>query len=98
MKRKFTKEHQEWREKVLSRDNYKCVVCGNGPRYLNAHHLVPSLFKEYQFFENNGVTLCPTCHTLGKFSAHKNPLWFTDWLKKHYPKLYFIAMERLNEN
>ena len=96
MKRKFNKEHKEWREKILRRDDFKCVVCGNGPKYLNAHHILPSEFSQFALETNNGLTLCPHCHTLGKFSAHKNPLWFTNWLSVRFPHLFAIATRRLH--
>ena len=97
MKRKYTKEHKAWRAKVLNRDDNKCVVCGKSGKYLNAHHLVPNLFKEYEYTVNNGITLCPHHHTLGRWSAHKNPLWFSNFLHIEYPILSMLANNRLLE-
>ena len=96
MKRNFTnKEYLEWRKKVLDRDGGLCVDCGRGPKYNNVHHLIPSFFHQYELLVDNGLTLCPLCHTLGKFSAHKNPIWFYGWLKDHKPNLLNIAEARL---
>ena len=95
MKRKFNKEHKDWRKKVLERDNHKCVVCGTGPKYLNVHHLIPSEFKDFEFDVDNGITLCPSHHTLGKFSAHKNPLLFSCWLSNNFSELFDLASRRL---
>ena len=64
---------------------------------LNAHHLVPRQFIEYRLEMDNGITLCVHCHNFGKFSAHKNPLWFANWLKQNKEDDYVRAMVRLAE-
>jgi len=51
-----------WKKAVMSRDGYKCYLCGTGGR-LHAHHIHP--FAEYEklrFDVDNGITLCPDCH------------------------------------
>jgi 5-methylcytosine-specific restriction endonuclease McrA len=53
-----------WRKAVYERDNFNCRKCGKHGGDLNAHHLfayadTPAL----RFSVDNGVTLCPTCHT-----------------------------------
>jgi 5-methylcytosine-specific restriction endonuclease McrA len=92
---KRDKEYLKWRENVLKRDGYQCVICKAGPKHLNAHHLIPKNFKEYALNVDNGLTLCPTHHTLGKFSAHKNPLWFGMWLRKYDRNKYEMIMRRI---
>lgn len=96
MKRRYGFAHKRWRLQVIARDK-KCVVCGKEGKYMNAHHLVPSNFSEYEFLVDNGLTLCAGCHTLSRFSAHKNPIWFCKWLAKHKPELYWLAIDRLNK-
>jgi len=96
MRRNFNKEHLIWRKRVIDRDG-GCVVCGKTGKYMNAHHLIPANFIKYQFELNNGLTLCAGCHTLAKFSAHKNPIWFCKWLAKNKSELYWIAIDRLQE-
>ena len=97
MKRKFkSKEHREWREKVLTRDDFTCQVCKKqSNKGLNAHHIIPSNFKEYEWDPDNGLILCAGCHTLGMYSAHKNPLWFYNWMKSNKPHLHNLAEARL---
>ena len=96
VKRRLTsKEHLEWRQKILERDNYKCVICSKGPKYLNAHHLLPSEFHKYEHDVDNGITLCPQHHTLGKESAHKNPYWFFLWMKENRSQQHEVAIWRL---
>ena len=96
MKRRYNKEHNYWRDCVLERDEC-CVICQKGAPYLNAHHLIPNNFKKYSFNIDNGLTLCAGCHTLGRYSAHKHPIWFSNWLKKYRPITYLQVVERIEE-
>mgnify|MGYP003149548067 CR=1 FL=1 len=92
---KRDKRYHDWRNKVLERDDHKCVICKTSTKRLNAHHLIPKNFKEYEADVDNGLTLCVSHHTLGRFSAHKHPIWFSIWLEKNRPSLYWIAFQRL---
>jgi 5-methylcytosine-specific restriction endonuclease McrA len=54
--------HDAWRKQVLSRDGYKCVVCGSTER-LHADHIKPRCrFPELAREVDNGRTLCRDCH------------------------------------
>lgn len=47
----------------------------------SCHHIVPKeMFGITRYDPINGIVLCPSHHKFGKFSAHKNPLWFVDIL------------------
>jgi len=83
-----------WREAVLKRDNYKCQICRKKDTKLNTHHIIPKVFKKFQFEVNNGITLC-FYHHKGRFSPHANPIWFAEWLRINRNELYIIALERL---
>ena len=97
MKRNFNKkEHQDWRSDLIERDK-GCIICGHGLKGLNAHHLIPANFKEFEFDIDNGVMLCPSHHTLGKFSAHKHPIWFSRWLRINRNPQYALAIRRIRE-
>ena len=85
--------HKTWRSAVLARDKC-CQICGQKGKRLNAHHLIPKEFDEYRWDVSNGMTLCVHCHTFGKHSAHKNPVWFTLWLVKNEIKIYRWIYER----
>jgi len=51
-----------WRESVLLRDDYRCVVCG-ATNQLEADHIKPwSIYPELRFDISNGQTLCKSCH------------------------------------
>lgn len=54
----YREELSSWRNKVFSRDDYKCVICNKGG-VLNAHHLNAYHWDiEGRFDIDNGVTLC----------------------------------------
>lgn len=87
MSKENAKLHREWAKKIRERDKW-CQICGPGlalaegwkaPK-LAAHHLIPREFDEYRWDIDNGMLLCVHHHVWGKFSAHKNPIWFADWL------------------
>ena len=58
-------EGNNWRQKILWRDNYCCQHC-NSKEKLQAHHII---FKSKGGTNslNNGITLCENCHS----SLHK---------------------------
>jgi len=57
-----SKEVRKWRKRVLERDGFKCVECGNKEN-LEAHHILPwSTFPDLRTDINNGKTLCNECH------------------------------------
>lgn len=89
------KAHREWRQKLIDRDK-GCIICGKDA-FIAAHHLIPYEFKEYQYESDNGVMLCPTHHSFGSFSAHKNPFWFYEWMLDNRAEILGIALRRLME-
>ena len=57
-----SKEAREWKQAVLSRDEYTCQKCG-AVEGLHVHHIKPfSKFSDLRFEVNNGITLCERCH------------------------------------
>ena len=53
-----------WRKAVYEKDNWTCVACGKKGGDLNAHHLdAYDTSVNERFDVQNGVTLCPSCHT-----------------------------------
>ena len=86
----------KWSRRIRERDGM-CVICGAHNKRLNAHHLVPRQFLEYRWEMDNGISLCVHCHNFGKFSAHKNPLWFAQWMRENKKYEFLKAMERLNK-
>lgn len=87
-----TRLYRLWAEIVHARYNGKCAVCGrenSKEAPLNAHHIMPrQMFTGLRFNPWNGISLCPRCHKMGKFSAHKGGIWFAEWLRTHDKTTY----------
>lgn len=70
-----------WSELVKIIGGYECAYCGK-TSYLNSHHLFSRNNFAVRWDTTNGMCLCSGCHTLSsKFSAHKTPIEFVEWLK-----------------
>lgn len=55
----------EFREKVFSRDNSLCVICGKPAK--DAHHIIERrLFTDGGYYLDNGASLCETHHILAE--------------------------------
>jgi len=56
-------EYEHWRNAVLKKDNYMCVLCGRKD-LLHTHHL-ESFWKneELRFDIENGIAVCIDCHS-----------------------------------
>lgn len=55
-------EQRRFRNAVLTRDNYKCVICGNAEG-LVADHIKPyAYYPELREVIDNGRTLCKDCN------------------------------------
>ncbi|HUT56796.1 MAG TPA: HNH endonuclease [Phycisphaerae bacterium] len=77
-----------WREVILKRCGYGCVVCGATGR-LEAHHLIRRDAIFYRHNPENGVALCYQHHTgSSKESAHGAPWWFEAWVERARPDQY----------
>lgn len=84
----------EWSKRVRQRDGNKCVICG-AVEHINAHHILArDGYHHLQFTLDNGVSLCPSHHKFGRLSAHKNAVWFCDWLRVNRPAQWQAASSR----
>lgn len=58
-------EYKQWRQAVLERDNFTCVLCGyvsGKPRDMRADHIKPfHLYPDLRFEVSNGRALCVPC-------------------------------------
>jgi len=71
------KKDKQWSIDVRNKYLNKCAIPNcECTEMLNAHHIIPREFQETRWDINNGVALCPKHHKFGKYSAHKNALWF----------------------
>lgn len=58
-------KYRIWRRSIFERDDYTCQICEERGGVLNAHHIKKySDFKDLRFKNNNGITLCKSCHQL----------------------------------
>lgn len=56
-------EVKEWRLAIFTRDEFKCVSCGQIGGKLNARHILSwKKYPDKRFDVNNGITLCYDCH------------------------------------
>lgn len=71
-----------WSQKI--KEKGACEICGKKEN-LNSHHIIGRRSLNLRWDLRNGCLLCPYCHTFSTNSAHQNPLFFLDWMKKHRP-------------
>jgi len=54
---------QKFRDAVFERDGFKCRVCGEAEKPLDAHHVQNrDLMVNSGYCAENGISLCPECH------------------------------------
>ena len=88
---------EEWAKLIKIQYNYKCCVCEN-TKYVQAHHLLcKERYLSLKYNTKNGIALCSKCHKFGKFSAHRNGIWFSEWLKENQKEKYNWCLENINE-
>ena len=86
---------KECTELVKERDNNQCCICGQSG-LLHVHHILPKeRFKDLRFELNNLIVLCPKHHMFSRWSAHKNGIFFSEWLKQNRPNQYKYIQERV---
>jgi len=79
---------KEWSKIVMERDGNKCAICGS-TEMLNSHHILDKIhYKELQTDPNVGIVLCVRHHKYGKYAAHFNAIWFSEWIRIHRPEQY----------
>ena len=70
-----------WSLLVKHRAGWRCEYCGSREKVLNSHHIYSRSNRSTRWDLENGVCLCVGHHTFStKFSAHKTPTEFTEWL------------------
>lgn len=72
-----SREFQDWRNEILSRDNYICQMCNLKKSELHAHHIKPKAkFWDLRTDINNGITLCRDCHFSLNGREHEKEQFF----------------------
>lgn len=96
------RKDKKWADAVKRRAGYKCEYCGSTIKP-NAHHIFSRSNRTVRWDLDNGITLCPKHHVFNmKFSAHKTPLAFAEWIKNKrgqdwYDKLKSKAIKTIKE-
>ena len=86
-KRKKTKSSLDkrldtaWSKLVKLKSGNKCAVCSS-EKALNSHHIYSRAKMSLRWSTKNGICLCVGHHIGVKFSAHKTPIEFTEWLNE----------------
>ena len=97
-KKEISKRLKQWKLNVREQAGNKCEVEGCraiGP--LHPHHiLVKERYPKFKTEIMNGVLLCPSHHKYGKLSAHRNVIWFAEWLKIKYSDKYQWALNHID--
>ena len=68
-----------WSKLVKVKFSAKCAVCGN-MNSLNSHHIYSRAKMSLRWSLLNGICLCVGHHIGVRFSAHKTPVEFNEWL------------------
>jgi len=59
---KWDTKYQQWRQMILSRDNFTCQKCGSKEN-LQTHHIKKWVnYPELRYDLDNGLALCVFCH------------------------------------
>lgn len=95
-KKERNKKDKEWKEACLKAYGKVCSCCGS-TKLINLHHIVPRELASLRWDKMNCIPLCPKHHKFGLFSAHKNGLWFIEWLSHNRFGQYIYLIEKLNE-
>lgn len=72
-----------WSKLVKIKSGNKCAVCSS-EKALNSHHIYSRAKMSLRWSLENGICLCVGHHIGVKFSAHKTPVDFNDWLYNHF--------------
>lgn len=81
-----------WAQVIRRKNNGRCLYCGEPA--INAHHLVDREVGHLRHSLMNGIPLCYQHHTgNARFSAHRAPIAFAEWLKDKHPDVYEWVQE-----
>lgn len=94
-----------WSEAVHKDHQNCCAICGlkagdivdGKVQKLDAHHLEDKTNYALRFDRKNGILLCVWHHKFGKYSAHRSPIPFVEWLKLIRPLQYEYVLKHRND-
>ena len=90
-----TKADREFSLFIRNRDG-ECVYC-HSKEHLQCSHLFPREELATRWSKWNALTLCARHHKMDrKWSFHRNPVRFFDWLEQTRPYLWKILKDACN--
>lgn len=91
-KKKIKKKCIELAKRIAKeKANYICEKCGRSKMQgwrMHGAHIIPVEFGNTAADPDNILCLCAKCHSIGRESAHENPLEFSRWFEKKIPGRY----------
>lgn len=77
-------DYKVWRDFILKRDDYQCLMCLS-KKDLQVHHIIPVYENKKKIIDiDNGLTLCKYCHKMMHY-PNKRPKDCTyDWRTKEW--------------
>lgn len=86
-----------WIARCVEIYDHKCAICGDEVKP-NAHHIVNrDISPALRFDPNNSIALCARCHKFHRKSAHKNGVWFANWLLTHAPMQHQYILDHTDD-
>jgi hypothetical protein len=83
-----------WSRAVKVLAGNKCEYSWSSNGVLNSHHMFSRSNKSTRWDVNNGVCLLAQYHTLNsKFSAHKTPFIFQEWIKEKRGEEWYDSLK-----
>lgn len=87
-----------WVDKVAEMNNHRCVICGDTVKP-NSHHIVGrETCGALRFDWRNGISLCARHHKFATESAHRNGVWFANWLRVNRPHQHNYVLLHFNDS
>lgn len=75
----------------------RCEITGE-TGILDAHHIIPrQICSGLRFEPQNAIVLTKSAHKFGRKSAHKNGIWFAEWLRTHHPVQYQYCLSHMDD-
>jgi hypothetical protein len=97
-----------WSLKCRESKNFTCIVCGqhkiregeteDSPgviKKVDAHHIISRDIKNsfLRYHLTNAACVCPQCHKFGNYAAHRNPVFFTQYLMENMPETWQYLLD-----
>lgn len=83
-----------------NRDNWTCIKCGRSKEEgwtMHGAHIMPVEWDGTAADPENIICLCATCHSMGRKSAHEDPIEFARWYDETFPGKYDKLREQAYE-